>query len=855
MNKKLLTVLTSLSMMAVVISGCNKTSDSSGSGTTQPSDSTSSTVSNPPATDSTSSKPTDTTPVAPEEYAIVVSSAPNASVSLSASQAVPGTVIEITIQLDEGYRLEKITLNGSELTNTYFVMPNSSAVIRIYTTLENKDGYIIDGDVSARLVEEDGIFVARNVTIESDSYVYYSLGSGTEPLSSTKINVNKSFADLGVATGHSGGFKIGGNAVYDFFYDPSDLATPCYVRRVGILNLPSSETMVAELFSGSLGAGSTLNPANVNKVEYYSSVKNEQYVWELYSDNSSYATIINPVTKKEKAIVYKAQEGNVYRVVDNYLEGTVDANYITRGDTTAYSGQYDIVNAVSQSKYQRLQSTVDVDANAYSHSLESLDADCYQAFRNGYVNNIMHDVTVYHGEEVTSERTADNGFKTSLKTWVRWTDSAYYADTIAASAYITYEMDLTFTEAGALKEGTYVETVYGTDYYDFASNSFKSGYETVEPKKELIFSYSYGDAKEGQPDVDVSKYFTQSITDVTVNSSLVTDADTIAVTEDLKPSVLNAATSANNLTFICNPSTALDAWQYGTVSSSNTSVIVQKSQSTPYDFRAVKAGSSVITIGNHTTNANSVTAEKTIYVANAAYIRSVFMYTVYPYPDYDETFTANKGIVYCGNSYEIQLAGSTVSGNYAFNNMGLTFTMSQEGIIDLIYDDSTGKLTIDAKSANVSEQTSITVTVNCPAQVSDWPASTFTIYVLPSQNFEDNIVGTYKSSDSTNLSYVDITSDTEGTIYIVTSSTTASYNFTYTYDSANGKITPTLTSSVNGFASLKMYMDDDGALCVYFVVEVIGSGWDDVTTYEYFGGDVGDDDYPAIEYEPLFKQA
>lgn len=862
MNKKLLTILTSFSLMAIVVSGCDNASTSSDgkhSGNPSVTDTDNHSGS---ASDSKPTSPSESTPsssIDEEEYAIVVAASGNSTVTVSATKAVPGTVIELTITPEDGYRVDKITLNGTALTNYYFAMPNSSAVIRVYTTLENKDGYIIDGDVSARLIDEgNGIYVARNVTIENDSYVYYSLGSDTEALSSTKINVSKSFADIGIiGTSKTGGFTLGGNAIYDFYYDSNDLSTPCYIQRVGVLNLPSTETMVEDLFSGEIGAGSTLNPANVNKVEYYSSIKNEQYVWELYSNNSSYATIVNPITKREKAIVYKAQDNNVYRVVDNYLEGAVDANYVTRGDTTAYSGQYDIVKAVSQSRYQRLQSFVDVDANSYSHSMESLDADFYSAYRNGYVGNIYNDVDVDHGEEVTSTRLPDGGFTTLLKTWVRWANSSTYSSSTGyASAYITYEMDLTFTAAGAIKEGTYVETIYGTDYYDFASNSFKAGYEAVEPKKECIFSYSYGNPKEGQPTVDVSKYFTQSISDITVNSSLATGDDTIAVSEDLKASVLSAATSSNNLTFICNPSTALDAWQYGPVSSSNTNVIVQKSQSMPYDFRAVASGSSDITIGNHTSNANSVTAVKTIHVADAAYIKSIFMYTVGGYPNYDETFDSAKGIVYCGNSYEIQLAGTTVSGNYVMKGLGLTFTMDKEGILELSYNDATGRLTIDATKANVTEQTSVKVTAHCPVQLSDWPESSFTYYVMPAQNFEDSLVGTYKSEDSSVLSYVELTSDTEGIIYAKRAGSSIEYHFTYSYDNSNGKITATLTSSVesNGIATLKMFVDDDGALCVYFVVEIIGSGWDDITTYEYLGYLDGDDEYYEYQYDPLFKQ-
>lgn len=871
MNKKILKVFTSLFLLTLVISGCEKTNNSSSSSNDVSSnptgsvsdelssnaDSSSSMNSSSPSSDSSSmNSSSDSSSELPVvEYSIYVASSGNAKVVLNTNKAAPGDVVTLEIIPEDGYRVDRVVMNNNELSSYSFVMPNSSAIITVYTTLIDKDGYIIDGDISAKLVEEEnGLYVARNVRVEADSNVYYSLG-GSEPLNITKIDNNKSFANISYSNSGNGGFKIAGNAVYDFYYDSKNLATPCYIQRVDVINLPNTEASFASLFAGEAKSDSTVYPAGVNKVEYTSVSKNEKYVWELYSDNSSYAQVINPVTGKEKAIVYKAQDDNVYRVVDNYLEGSSEGTYITRSDTTAFSGQYDIVNAVSQKSYQRLQSDVDVDANLYSHTMESLDAEFYQAYRNGYVGNIYNDVTVDHDASVISEELDKGDFKVSLNTWVRWNDSAYYQESTGyKSAYVTYEMDVTFTKAGAIKTGTFIETFYGENYYDFSSNQFKTGYESVEPKREVSFTYSYGDAKAGQPDVDVSKYFTQEITNIVVQGKNSTETDTLGISEDLKASVSSAATTSHNMTFVCNPSTALDTWQYGPVASSNTSVIAPKSVSTPYDFRAMASGSSEITIGNHTVNANSVTAKKLVYVDTVAFIRSIFMYTSYPYPSYDDTFFANYGYVESGKTYEIQVAGSTTAGNYVYNGLGLKFTntTNNEDLISIAYDDATGKILIDASNAKVTEQTTVCYTVECPVQLSDWPSATFTYYVLPSTDYDDSIVGTWNNENDN--SYIRITSETNGTIYVANGSNTLTFDFTYTYDSSSGKITASVPYADNTYYTLKMYIDSsDGALCVYFCSEKMGSSWDDVTLTEYFGMNYGDEYGDDFRYEGFIK--
>lgn len=835
MNKKLLKVFTTFSLLSLAIAGCNKPTNS---GNNSPATSESSNGSETSTSQggqtsqgSETSQPSYTGPgeIVKEEYVILVVSTGNATVTPSKTAAYEGDVIELDIKAQEGYRIDKVTVNDKVITsdNYSFVMPASSAAIRVYTALEDKDGYIVDGDIQAKLVEENGIYVARNVRIEQDSSIYISLGQGSDRLSLDKINNIKTFANLGTTTGD--GFSIAGNAIYDIFYDPSDIATPIYIQRVGLINLPTSEAMIEDLFAGSAKSDTSVYPAGVNKVTYKSSSKDESYTWELYSDNSSLATITTLDGSAEKAIVYKAQKGDTYTVVDNYLEGAVDYTMVTRGDTTAFSGNYDIVSAKTsgQSKYQYTPGEVRFDANLYSHTMESLDFDMYQAYRNGYVGNIYNDVTVLHDSTVKSEVINENGdFKIELDSTITWADSTVYDK---ASAHIVYDVNLVMTKAGAVKSGNYTETVYEKDYFDFKSNTFKPGYETVKPARVISFTYSYGQPKEGQPNVDVSKYFTQEITDIKVQSKTLTTPDTLSIGDQIVASEIRQAAYNTNMTFSCKPETALDVWQYGPQASSNTMVIAPRSTGTPYEFKAVGSGSADVTIGNHTKNSNTITASKTIKVDTAGFLKSVYMNTVYPNNSYNETFFSDKGTVETGKKYVIQLEGKTVNNQTVKEGLQLSFTeVNGNELLDLSYNNSTGQLTIDATNATVAKQTTLTYEIHSPFQSADnWWNSKLTFYVIPGSEFIDSLASTTWTYAETNLNAtVSFASETEGTVELK-GTYNKTYNFTYAYDSEFGTFTSCKIQNET-FVYLEMFIDPtDGALCVLLYED----GWSGSVDY------------------------
>ena len=856
MNKKLLKIFASFAFVTLALTGCGNDNNSSTaepsvpvSPSTQPSDnSTPSNSTTEVSTPSNTTNPSDSSTPVEEEYVILVVSSGNSTVTPSHSKAVAGTTITLDITPEEGYLISKVEVNGVELkSNTYsFIMPATSVAINVYTTLEDKDGYIVDGDISAKLVwdEQEQVYVARNVKVEADSRIWYSTGANSDGLGMVSIDVNKSFADIGLASGK--GFTVGGNAIYDFYYDPSNVTTPIYIQRVGVISLPNTEAMIEDLFSGSAKSEATLYPRGVNKVEYYSSMKNEKYEWNLYSDNSSFAKVTHPVTNAEKAIVYKAQTNNVYTVVDNYLEGRVDPNYVTRSDTTAFSGKYDIVSAKNHKAYQYLQEEVDADASLYSHNMESLDFDMMDSYRNGYVGNIFNDVEVFHDASVISTRNADGGFTVELDSWVRWANSQVYSESYGLlNAYITYDVTLEFTAAGAIKSGSYVETRHNDTSYDFATNNLKPGYDTVEPYKTLAFTYSYGAANAGQPQVDVSKYFVSEIKNVQVKGKNQTEEGKISIGDDIVCATVAEANYATTMTYEYLPATALDIWQYGPQSSSNTRVIGPKNTSSPFEFRAFVGGEADIVIGNHTKNANDVTYTKKVIVDNSAYVKGIWMYPLHYLEgaDYDDDlFGANQAIIDAGRIYKVQVAGSTTSGSaYAMNGLDLTFTYSKEGVVELTYDNATGVLTIDTTKATNTAKESITVTLHSPAQIADWPESKITFTVNPPVDYPDDVTGTYISSTTGVNAQIVFSSNTAGTIYVGS----ATYSFTCEYNNLDGKFDncKIVGAPATVEYTFDMYIDPaDFALCVLLMEhEYSTTGWETIDT-EILGGIIYDSD-------------
>lgn len=868
MNKKLLKLIMSVSMLSLVVAACGKTnvsSDSSASNNTSTSETTSSNGSTNPSesnvstpSSSTSQGDNTSTPssdVAATEYSITILQTNNATVTADKTKAKKGEIVTLTIEIDKGYAVKSVTVNGTSISadggKYVFAMPNTDAYVQVVTELIDKDGVVLAGDISVQLEEgADGIYVARDVVVNQRSNVYFTV-NGSDPKSCLEINRQKSFATLDIGSG-KGGFVIDGNAKYDLYYDPSDSATPFYIIRTEILNLPTNEDMFASLFDvGSIAGESTLNPTNLNKIEYTSDTNKEYLTWELYENGSLTTVRNNATTSNVKSLIYKARDldTNVYTVVDSYGGGKTRATHCLKDhfDNAQISGKYDIVSSNS-GRYSITEREADLDINyTYPHNMEDLDMEMYSAYRNSYVGNIYNDVNVEHGATVTSividETTKD--FKTTLLTWVRWQNSAVYAesDIGEATAYIEFAMDVTFDKAGKLKEGSYTETVYDESSYDFVTN--KKTDDSIEPLSATTFKYSYGDKKPGRPTYDVSKYFVSKITNVTVQSTS-TDDD-----GNTLPEGTVSRGEAIEAKFDVEPATALDKWQYSIDHTDNVTIIGPRGSSWPYDFQSFTSGEVTLTISNHTKNANSVTADKKVIVTDQGYIRSVYMYFGYNYPrpagTKDDDWGASTANFVAGRKYEVQMSAVTTNSKDIFNGFDLTFTMNPSDLISLEFNRDTGKLIIDASDATkITTRTSIKVTIDSPQKsAKDWRDSTLIFNVSPAEEIVETVVGTWNETEG-GTSAITFTDDKNGVIHYLDNNTSKDISFTYTYDNYTGVFDVSFTSTNGESFTGDMYIDPaDDKLYIFLEGEQGQSGT------EYFGWRDEEgyiDYYVAFEY-------
>ena len=914
-NKKLLSLLLLSTML--VVGACNNNSSSnsadSSNNFSDTSDKTSNSSTNGENSSSSSSTSSsnieESSSQTPIESVIRVVADTTKVTYECVEKAFTNDVVEIKVTAKDGYMITSVTCNGSQCNGSNgvykFVMPNTSALIEINAVLvETGDYYISDagGNAIANLESgENGVFVARNVSFDSKTEVAYNIKG--QVLTVSEINIPKTFANLDIKSSGRGGFSVAGNATYDFYYDPANVTYPCYVIRTKVNTLPTSSSDVYSLFDGSVRSESTVHPINLNHVEFKSTTDNEDYTWDLYSDNSSFATVKN-LLGKDVAYVYKAQKSNVYEVIDNYTEaifGTY-SNYVERGDTTPFSGKYDIVDTIDYGhrNYQKTQEYVDIDANSCSHGVESLYFDTYSAYNNGYVNNMMDDVDVIDGsfdpstmlpsttnQKVKSEYVGTDGdFKVTVNYYVMWKNSSYYSE---SSAYITYEFDVTFDKAGAIKEGSYTEYHFTDAYFDFSSQTFKTNPGAVNPTRALSFKYGYGNPLSGQPNFDTTPYFISALNDVKYVGKEGKEAK-VSVSEELK----NAEGKEGDfnhygLSFTYLPETALDSWQYGISASLNKDAIYRKRADTPYEFVAIGFGTSTLTIDNHTANASSVKATYDLTVENVPFIISAYMNTATCDSAYrHETIYANQGEVYAGKSYTVQMNASTKTHNTLTNHMGLEFSVKSgtfvntngtttnatnpNDYIKLIYDDETGLLTFDLKKTVIpSDVKHLTLTISIDSKFTSeeiWRNSEIILYVKPGEEAIESLTGSWSAVDSKfadEITFSDTASQTykgykTGVIKYYSDATKFdTYEFSYLYDSEKGTLIMMLDSINNKAITVSEYefkakLFEDNQIGIYLVQSVWGGG-DDSTVTEIMGYSVTDDEgWDTTYYYDSYKK-
>jgi hypothetical protein len=692
------------------------------------------------------------------KYIVRINAPAGVTITSDKEKAATGETVNLTITLASGYTLTSLTMNGTALTPTdgkaSFVMPNRDVAINATVAI---DGDVtLAGGVAALFVKEGNLYVARGVTFTNRAEVYVAV-KGTDgtitKVGHGHLNPYKCFGsfELGSGSNHEEStVSVGGNASYDFYYDPS-AALSLYIQRVAVTSAPSNASQYEDLFDSNVHGGqSTMYPEGVVGVTHWDSRDNLVYSYSKYENNVSYATVKEKGKDDVKAVVYKSYKDNVYTLVDTYVEGAEVQDPYRSGnvyiddtkmeDDAAISGKYLVSDSVEEG-FQDFDETaryhtkdnLEWDAGKYSHDIESLDRQQHEGYRTGF--SIEDDLTKAN-VTVTSKSEADGSFTTTIDSYKCYTPSSSSSTykTMTSDTYIAYKIVTSFTKSGAPLSGTYSERKYDNTAYNFATNTFIGDPATTGVSvKETSFTYTYGNPLTGAPSFDTTPYFATSIAP-SIKGSLGTNS------VNGGELINDAADDLNMLEPNVAPATALDGWEYGILSSSDTSIIAEEPNRSNHVYRAslTKTGTSTLTIGNFVDNKVTATVDVSVSLTKPKrfHIESLSS-------DDSNLVTANACWVLSKNSYTAKLGTTPDNASLA----GISFLYSQDIGLACNVNEQARTITFDTTKCNVTANTKVTVTLVDPNYDTSWVESDsdrstidVTVYPAVTTKFSDTYI-------------------------------------------------------------------------------------------------------------------
>lgn len=679
--------------------------------------------------------------------------------SCDVDSAEAGETVQFSVTPDEGIEVLNVTMNGTRLESDgsghySFTMPNQDVTISASITLANAEIYV-DGDMTFALIETEtpGLYKATQTIPEEVSLNFRQKDETTNTVKSFSIqdiDVYKSFAKIeNPADYHNYQFTLPGGFTYEFYFDKNATTRPIYIRRISVDTLPTNATQFENLFDSGNQRLSVF-PQDVRTVAYTNEIDNVKYNFTRYNGNKSVAKITN-LQEVETALVYKSIDNNVLTIVDNYVES--DTDQTSRGDTTPFSLRAKVYETESEAASSSLKTLDEPEgwrsngnkgsvtneaeaifqANYYSHNYNSLEFEFMDAYRTGFQSDYLQSSNI----SVSSvENATDHTFTTTItsyKTLVDSTNSIY--------EHYVYNLEITFDEAGKILEGSYLETLYGRDAYDFSLGNegfLPGGEQKGTTVNEFNFAYTYGDLSDAtSTDLpDVSPYFIQTIDSIRINND---DENT-----DPSKNVLRRndeiSIEEGTLEIEFSPSTALDVDQYNVISSSDENVIGPGN--IYYLYQAKKEGSSTLTIGNGVTD--DPTVEVNVEVGNSVKFHSAYFDgTKYNLNTVVSVDTANKVTVYDQSTSQVYL-GITPD---TASNQNLTFVIPEQyqSIVSLSYDPDTYLLTIVTQK--VAKKTEVRFTIESPDKDPKVSSIGLTINILPKPTTTlDDLVGNWVPS-------------------------------------------------------------------------------------------------------------
>jgi len=767
--KKYTKLLLVLASGALLLSGCNNVPGNGNGGST-------------PSSYTTSKEA--------ESYKIMVKVQDNViDYTLSKEKAKKGETVTFTItSIADGYSIAsvKASANGVTVTdkgnNVYeFIMPDMSLYINV--ALNVTGDVTLQGDVTCPLTKGEGTLYHGVVSVPntmSNAYVYYQVGN--TKLDSLTLDDSRSFGDIELANKKGYALLLAGGTTYDVYYDadPELSETPCYIQRKSVDVLPNNVNALEDLLICSRTVRSeysiytNLNHIDYNVYNYDTTVSDDffqnNYVWNKYENNVSFATITDTRTmnQDDPMYVYKKYdtENKLVTTVDTYpyKKGSKilndDSTRYTYNNFGAYSGYFGVMDGYNTDSYGHRYEMNEKEAikfvNTSAHMPNYwLERDIMYSYRVGFTADEMSSYNI----DIKSTKT-ESGFDTAVNSYIEYNSEAGTYTSAMHEAY-TFVVNMKFTTEGKLTHIDYKKTVYTQkdNAWDFSKHTPATGKKGTIVHS-ITANYGYGDPITGTPnygDFNIKDYFLTSIDkiqfynaktkkDSTDGKSYINLGDSVSLLD------LEGKTSSNLIEFDYSPATALDIWEYSPVESTDTEVISKSSSDTYNQMTSTNVGKSTLTFKNHV-EGTGITFTHDVEVISTQGIWYFYIRDVNNDSSYASVDTASSAKIKAGGIYKFKLATHRADSPVKYHAVS-----SDTNIVKVISADNSKDLILDTRDAVLTKTATVTITFQSDFYDTGSSATVMTFYVLPAAA---NPLGKWKVNDAEfPNTYVEFTDET-----------------------------------------------------------------------------------------------
>lgn len=767
---------------ALTITGCNKPNKSN---SINPSDSIAESSNSNGGNTSNSASQSDVV----EDYPISVTNTTGVTITVNKKRAVKGEKVTFTVELATGYKLKGVSVTNATVTEEAagqysFLMPERP--VRITAQVEIDGDFVIVGEFAAQLQKEGDIYVARNIKIPYNkdyaefSYVVQKDGKSTK-LPSLALDETRCFANVSFTSNKENELRVATGCTYDFFYDPNS-EMPCYVIRKSVDQVPQNgESLFTRVFDGRMRSEPTLHAPDLKAIDYTYSTNELKYDYHYkkYNNYVSLATIEDKtnVNDVQNYYVYKKADftNNVYEVVntwpkylgnneneyalwelDPYGDSMDDSNSASKTHK-AFSARLDITPVETDTRMEISVRDAKRNVAMGAHYGAELEYEFYDAYRAVF-GDVYINAPSWVNPGYSIETHSDGTFKVTVNSTVEYdtTETAGVADAENHSGH-TNNLVINFAKNGAVLDLDWTRSDYTQSQWNFQTHTPVNANQGVI--KHVTCTNTYGDAYTGTPNFDSSKYFISSISKASWYNKENSNGKSATVSNVCFGDTLEfyaygdgGKKSYNTDEFVFAPTTALDAWQYGVMATSDKNVVDINGQR---KYEVVNVGSATVTIGNRTQNSNNVTKDITIAAtAIPCALGFYFDFRVYGYDSYN-CENAEIAVGKAGRTGRYYVDVSSESGKKAPCSYYLKFNSGEKNEDDqLIWSNTTPYFTVESTghvltlNFNTEASLALTKTIEVSARVySDYyqpgrPKTTFTIRILP-KNANDDVVNSH----------------------------------------------------------------------------------------------------------------